>query len=281
MQGKKVGHLQFKMTKAWHWHHQYSAEEIMNAVMASSDTEQLNTDSDESDISEVESFQETFKMSSPDSPQLHEKENSNEIAVSPITAPNSQKVYVELQTVVPAMSSESDSPNSSPHPVHLEFSTDPSFPPSSDPSSYTTYSSTTSNKSTPTFPSDHRSSNSPTPVFPEDKFPPSDDESDNSLVDFDIDPKSENVNKKRAVFQVAEVPFNTLAQMIRLYLESVNKDPSKLVWPIPDMDRNQKQNFRKKVEKFKLVNGSLRHHHIYVDEKNKIKRGMYYRDVDK
>ena len=281
MQGKKVGHLQFKMAKARHRHHRYSAEEIMNAVMASSDSEQLNTDSDESDISEVESFQETFKTSSPDGPQFHEKENSNEIAVSPITAPNSQKVYVELQTVVPAMSSESDGPNSSPHPVHLEFSTDASFPPSSDPSSYTTYSSTMSNKSTPTFPSDRSTSNSPTPVFPEDKFPPSDDESDDSLVDFDIDPKSENVNKKRAVFQVAEVPFNSLAQMIRLYLESVNKDPSKPVWPVPDMDRNQKRNFRRKAEKFKLVNGSLRHHHIYVDEKNKVKRGMYYRDVDK
>ena len=131
----------------------------------------------------------------------------------------------------PTVSSESDSPNSSPHSVQLEFSTDPSFPPSSDLSSYTTYSSTTSNKSTPTFPSDRSTSNSPTPVFPEDKFPPSDDESDDSLVDFDIDPKSENVNKKRAVFQVAEVPFNTLAQMIRLYLESVIKDPSKPVCP--------------------------------------------------
>ena len=61
------------MAKARHRHHWYSAEEIMNAVMASSDSEQLNTDSDESDISEVESFQETFKTSSPDGPQLHEK----------------------------------------------------------------------------------------------------------------------------------------------------------------------------------------------------------------
>ena len=180
-------------------------------------------------------------------------------------------MYVELQTVAPTVSSESDSPNSSPHPVHLEFSTDPSFPPSLDPSSYATYSSTMSNKSTPTFPSDQSTSNSPTPVFPKDKFPPSDDKSDDSLVDFDIDPKSENVNKKRAVFQVAEVPFNTLAQMIRLYLESVIKDPSKPVWPIPDMDRNQKRNFRRKAEKFKMVNGSLRHHHIYVDEKIKLK----------
>ena len=222
--------MQFKMVKTRNRNHRYSPEEIMNAVMASSDSEQLNTDSDESDISEVENLQETFKTSSPDGPQLQKKEKSKEIAVSPITAPNSQKENVELQNVTPAMSSESESPNSSLHPVHLEFSTDPSFPPSSDPSSYTTYSSTTSNKSTPTFPSDRSTSNSPTPVFPEDKFPPSDDKSDDSLVDFEIDPKSENVNKKRAVFQVAEVPFNTLAQMIWLYLESVNKDPSVEYW---------------------------------------------------
>ena len=253
----------------------------MNAVMASSDSEQLNTNSDDSDISEVESLQETFKTSSPDGPKFQQKDKSKKITVSPITSPNSEKVYVELQNVGSATSSESDIPTSSPHSVDLEFSTDPSFPLSSDPSSYTTYSSTTSNKSTPTFPSDRSTSNSPTPVFPEDKFAPSDDKSDDSLVDFDIDPKSENVNKKRAMFQVAEVPFNTLAQMIRLYLESVDKDASKSVWPIPDMDWNQKQNFWRKAEKFKLVNSSLRHHHIYVDEKNKVKRGMYYWGVGK
>ena len=193
------------MAKARHRHNRYSAEEIMNAVMASSDSKQLTTDSDESYLSEVESFEETFKTSSPDSPQLQKKEKSNEIAVSPITAPNSQKVYVELQTVAPAVSSESDSPNSSPHPVHLEFSTDPSFPPSSDPSSYTTYSSTTSNKSTPTFPSDRSTSNSPTPVFPEDKFPPSDDKSDDSLVDFDIDPKSDTIFLKNPNLSELEI----------------------------------------------------------------------------
>ena len=207
-QGKQVGHLQFKMAKAQHHHHRYSAEEIMNAVMASSDSEQLNTDSDDSEISEVESLQETFKTSSPDVPKLQQKDKSKKITVSPITSPNSEKVYVELQNVGSATSSESDIPTSSPHSVNLEFSTDPSFPLSSDPSRYTTYSSTMTNKSTPTFPSDRSTSNSPTPVFPEDKFVPSDDESDDSLVDFDIDPKSENVNKKRAVFQVAEVNNN-------------------------------------------------------------------------
>ena len=229
VQGKQVSHLQFKMAKAWHRHHRYSAEEIMNAVMASSDLEQLNTDSDDSDISEVESLQETFKTSSPDGPKLQAKRQIKKTTFSPITSPNLEKVYVELQNVGSATSSKSDIPTSSPHSVDLEFSTDPSFPPSSDPSSYTTYSSTMSNKSTPTFSSDRSTSNSPTPLFPKDKFVPSDDESDDSLVDFDIDPKSENVNKKIAVFQVAEVPFNTLAQIIWLYLESVDKDASKLV----------------------------------------------------
>ena len=210
--------MQFKMMKAWHRHHRYLAEEIMNAVMASSDSEsdseQLDSDSDDSDISEVESSQETFKTSLPNGPKLHKKDNSKKITVNPITSPNLPKVYVELQNIMSATYSESDISTSSPHPVNLEFSTDPSFPPLSDPSSYSTYSSTMSSKSTPTFPSDHSTSTSPTPVFPEDKFPPSDDDSDDSLVDFDIDLKSENVNKKRVVFQVAEVPFNTLAQMI-------------------------------------------------------------------
>ena len=98
--------MQFKMAKGQHRHHHYSAEEIMNTVMASSDSEQFSTDLDESDLSEVESFEETFKTSSPDGPQLQKKEKSTEIAVSPITAPNSQKVYVELQTVAPTVSSE-------------------------------------------------------------------------------------------------------------------------------------------------------------------------------
>ena len=277
MQEKEVGHLQFKMVKTRHCQHRYSAEEIIQ----NSDSEQLDTNSDDLDISEVESLQETFKTSSPDGPKLQKKGNSKKVAVSPITSANLQKVYVELQNVMSANSSESDIPTSSLHPVDLEFSTDPSFPPSSDPSSYTTYSSTMSNKSTPTFPSDQSTSNSPTPVFPEDKFPPFDDKIDDSLVDFDIHPKSENVNKKRAVVQVVEVPFNTLAQMIRLYLESVDKDPFKLVWPIPDMDRNQKRNFRRKAEKFKLVNSSLRHHHIYMDEKIKLKEVCIYRGVGK
>ena len=86
VQGKEVSHLQFKMAKAQHRHHCYSAEEIMNAVMASSDSEQLNTNLD---ISEVESLQETFKTSSPDNPKLQQKDKSEKSTVSPITSPNS------------------------------------------------------------------------------------------------------------------------------------------------------------------------------------------------
>ena len=182
MQREKNGHLQFKMVKARHWHHRYSAEEIMNAVMASSDSEQLTTDSDESDLSEVESLRKPSRPLSQTAHNCRKKKSQMKLQFSPITAPNSQKVYVELQTVAPTVSSESDSPNSSSHPVHLEFSTDPSFPPSLDPSSYTTYSSTTSNKRTLTFPSDRSTSNSPTPVFPEDKFPPLTMKADDSLL---------------------------------------------------------------------------------------------------
>ena len=64
------------MAKARHRHHRYSAEEIMNGVIASSDSEQLNTDLDDSDISEVESLQETFKTSSPDGPKLQQRGKS-------------------------------------------------------------------------------------------------------------------------------------------------------------------------------------------------------------
>ena len=58
-----------------------------------------------------------------------------------------KKCIWNYKTVVPAMSSESDGPPIVLHILfHLEFSTDASFPPSCDPSSYTTYSSTMSNK---------------------------------------------------------------------------------------------------------------------------------------
>ena len=45
----------------------------MNTVMVSSDSEQLNTDSDESDISEVESLQETIQDLFPWWPKIVEK----------------------------------------------------------------------------------------------------------------------------------------------------------------------------------------------------------------
>ena len=80
-------------------------------------------------------------------------------------------------------------------------------------------------------------------MFPEDSSPHSDDDSDDSLADFDIDHKSQTISKKKAIFHVAEVIFNTLAQMVKTYLKSIEKDPKKPVWPIPDMDRNQKRNF--------------------------------------
>ena len=94
----RVSHLQFKMAKGRHRHHRYSAEEIMNAVMASSDSEQFSTDSDESDLRKWKVLRKPSRLL-PRRPPIAEKEKPTEIAVSPITAPNSQKVYVELQTV--------------------------------------------------------------------------------------------------------------------------------------------------------------------------------------
>ena len=113
------------------------------------------------------------------------------------------------------------------------------------------------------------------PYFPEDTTVSDENSDDVSINDFHIDPKSETVNRKRALFHVAEIPFDTLAHMVKTYLESIEKDPCKPTWPVPDMDRNQKRNFRRKTDKFKLINGSLRHQHVYVDEKNKTKRGNY------
>ena len=175
-------------------------------------------------------------------------------------------------------SSETDSTSehdTSPSPVNLESNSDLLFPPSSDPSNYSIYSSTQIQKSSPTFPSDNSTSSDSSPVFPEDTTVSDENSDDDSINDFHIDPKSETVNRKRALFHVAEIPFDTLAHMVKTYLESIEKDPCKPIWPVPDMDRNQKHNFHRKTDKFKLINGSLRHQHVYIDEKNKTKRGNY------
>ena len=71
-----------------------------------------------------------------------------------------------------------------------------------------------------------------------------------------------------------EIPFSVLRQWIRTYLISIENDPNKPNYPVPDMDKNQKRNFRRTTEKFKIINGHLKHLHVYVDEKNKVKRGM-------
>ena len=56
----------------------------------------------------------------------------------------------------------------------------------------------------------------------------------------------------------------------------MEKDPNKPIYPVPDMDKNQKRNFRRTTEKFKVINGHLKHQHIYVDEKNNVKRGKLF-----
>ena len=240
----------------------YSADEVLASLMEDSDSDSY------SDISENSS------TSSDTSQDIHQNHNT-------YSHPEQPKTYSTLETYTERTSQRTErpspvipTPSPSPPPVNLESTSDTSYPPSSDPTSSSSYSSSPSIKSSPTFPSDDSTSSNPSPVFKISHSQMTHEESDSdSLQHFDIYPKCETVSKKRALFHVAEVPFGTLAQMVKAYLHSIEKDPSKPSWPVPDMDRNQKRNFRRKADKFKIINGTLRHQHVYVDEKNKTKRG--------
>ena len=272
-------------------------EEALHLILASSTDSDSDISELQSDVSYEASSEETIPISTCAESQTFSS-GSSTVSSTQVPVDNPPTVYAELKNVVSSspvekISSDPEDISSSP-PVRLEISTDPSFPPSSDgistysstqsghsspsyPTDMSTTSSSTgqSGRNSPAFPSDSSTSSSPSPLFPQDCSPVSDDDSDDSLADFDIDPQSETISKKKAIFHVAEIPFNTLAQMVKTYLESIEKDPKKPIWPVPDMDRNQKRNFRKKTETFKMVNGSLRHLHIYIDEKNKVKRGEF------
>ena len=217
--------------------------------------------------------------------------------------PPQTNTYVELKSLQPLTLTSDNTPKSNSSPVNLESTSTDQFPsspdvssdtdpfqsspesginplassPSSTTSTYGTYSTT---NSSPTFLTDNSTESSPTPTFCYDNTSPQntddDDDSDESLVDFDVETKSQTVTKKRAVMQIAEVPFAILMQWIRTYLISVEKDPNKPIYPVPDMDKNQKRNFRRTTEKFKVINGHLKHQHIYVDEKNNVKRGKLF-----
>ena len=105
------------------------------------------------------------------------------------------------------------------------------------------------------FPSDNSTESTPTPLFPEDipyKIDPlNGSDSGSSFADFDIHdrqiPKSETVVKKQAVLQLTEIPFSILMQWIRTYLISIENNLNKPNYPVPDMDKNQKRNFRSVV----------------------------------
>ena len=214
--------------------------------------------------------------------------SSDEIEIDNSTK-SPTKVYTQLQNVnsTPPMSDISSGSSS----IRLEFTssgdnTSPS-PPSSQ-SSYGKYSTTyppshtSSINSSPhcDFPSDNSTESTPTPLFPEDipykNDPHNDSDSGSSLADFNIHeiqiPKSETVVKKRAVLQLTEIPFSILMQWIRTYLISIENDPNKPDYPVPNMDKNQKRNFRRTTEKFKIINGHLKHLHVYINEKNKVNR---------
>ena len=250
--------------------HRYSAEQVISSLMEDSS---LELDSDNSDTNSEES--EKSDISSSRSNVFNNKSSTPETS--------NNKEYTELKPVtdISPSTSKPHSPHRrdtpSPPPVNLETQSDSSYPRSSDPSSHSIYSSTHSQNSSPTFPSDNSTSSNPTPLFREDNFTDVDMDSD-SFTDFQLNrdnphPESQTVHHKRALFHVAEIPFNTLCQMVQTYLKSIDKDPTKPVWPVPDIYKNQKRNFHKKTEKFKLINSILKHHHVYVNENNKVKRG--------
>ena len=255
----------------------YSKEEVLNAI--------FELDSDSCDT-----------VSSSSSEELNETQRKNGHTMEFTSTDSSPKTYVDLQNIKLSSTSSDFTPFSSS--VHLEFSSSGGTPPSSSPESTSTYgkysstestSNTGSLNSSPTFHSDNSTESNPTPCFPEDLSKPcdihNDSDSGSSLADFDVEdiqiPKSETVLKKRAVLQLNEIPFSVLMQWIRSYLISIDIHPNKPDYPVPDMDKNQKRNFRRTTEKFKIVNGHLKHLHVYVDEKNKVKRGECFNDSQK
>ena len=231
----------------------YSKEEVLNAI--------LDLDTDSCDTISSSSSEEYFPTNDIHT-NIRQNNCENEIHSSEPTFP---KVYTPLENVnyespVSDISTTSSS-------VNIEFTSSgentSSSPASSDSTTtYGHYSSTDSesHNSSPTFPSDNSTESTPTSTFPE--YTPqyenhNDSDSGSSLADFDVQdlqlPKSETVTKKRAVLQLNEIPFSVLMQWVRTYLISIEKDASKPEYPVPDMDKNQKRNFRRTTEKFKIV----------------------------
>ena len=264
-------------TMSTHPPHRYSAEQVISSLMEDSsselDSNNSDTNSEKSEKNHVSSSRSNvFNNKSSTSETSNDKEYTELKPVTDISPSTSIPYKCSFK---PHSPHQCDTP--SPPPVNLETQSDSSYPPSSDPSSHSIYSSTHSQNSSPTFSSDNSTSSNPTPLFCEDNFSDVDMDSD-SFTDFQLNrdnphPESQTVHHKRALFHIAEIPFDTLCQMVKTYLESIDKDPTKPVWPVPDMDRNQKRNFHKKTEKFKLINGILKHHHVYVNATNKVKRG--------
>lgn len=246
----------------------YSAEQVISALM---DDDSSSCYSDDTDTKSEKSEQ----NESPPAKNLRQPQRKQYAELQPVRdLPKSSSPSSSETSTSEHHNSSSEAHSSelfdteSPSPVNLETNSDTSLPPSSNSSTYSTHSAQT-------FLTDNSTSSNPSPKFPEDTFSDIDSD-DDSIKDFQIDPKSETVNKKRALFHVAEIPFDTLCQMVKTYLQSIETDPTKPEWPVPDMDRNQKRNFRKKTEKFKIINDILKHQHVYVDEKNQTKRGELF-----
>ena len=253
--------------------HQYSAEQVISSLMEDSslelDSDNSDTNSEKSEKSDVSLSRSNFLNNKSSPPETsNDKEYTK---LKPVTDISQSTSIPSNCSSKPHSQDQHHTP--SPSPVNLETQSDSSYPPSLDPRSHSIFSSTHSQNSSPTFPSDNSTSSNPTPLFCEDNFSDVDRDSD-SFTNFQLNhdnphPESQTVHHIRALFHIAEILFDTLCQMVKTYLESIDKDPTKPVWPVPDMDRNQKWNFCKKTEKFKLINGILKHHYLYIAKTTK------------
>ena len=113
-------------------------------------------------------------------------------------------------------------------------------------------------------------------IFPRDNYEDDDDKQEDILLQVNenyVSSRPNVVNSLKADFLIAALPFDVLMGMIKKYLKSVDRNPKEPDWPVPNMDRNQKRNFRRTCSKYKLDNkGKLLHLHMYKDRRNSTRR---------
>ena len=96
------------------------------------------------------------------------------------------------------------------------------------------------------------------------------DDMNNSLDDFDL---GEAITQTRTHlnFLISKVPFRIMCMYIKRYLTSILIDPNRPEWPVPGMDKNQKQHFRHKVEQYTVKKGILYYLHKFSDKLSDMK----------